>query len=103
MDRGGTSLDDGVRDEGDKKVRGKCLWVSGVNVQTGGIGMTLSLLDEREEDFYFFFLSVIKLFCISQITYRTLWTVWCYVSLECVIRCVLSYVYIGITPWGNAL
>lgn len=55
MDRGGTSLDDGVRDEGDKKVRGKCLWVSGVNAQTGGIGTTLSLLDERKEDFFFFF------------------------------------------------
>lgn len=54
MDRGGTSLDDGVRDEGEENVRGKCSWVSGVNVQTGGIGMTLSLLDEREEDVYIY-------------------------------------------------
>lgn len=63
MDRGGTSLDDGVRDEGEENVRGKCSWVSGVNVQTGGIGMTLSLLDEREEDVYIY-IFFNKLFCI---------------------------------------
>lgn len=45
---------DEVRDEGDVKVRGKCSWMSGANVQTGGIGMTLSMLDGRE-DFILFF------------------------------------------------
>lgn len=93
MDRG-TSLDDGVRDEGEENVRGKCSSVSGVNVQTGGIGMTLSLLDEREEDVYIFFFFN-KLFCIRLLRRHRvfgamfLWNVCC-------------HVYIGITPWGNA-
>lgn len=49
----GQSRDDMVRDKGDVKVCGKCSWMSGVNVQTGGIGMTLSLQDEREHFFFF--------------------------------------------------
>lgn len=46
---------DGVRDEGDEKVRGKCSWVSGGDVQIAGFGMTLSLLGEWKCFVFLFF------------------------------------------------
>lgn len=63
-------------------------------MQTGGFGMSLFLLDEREEVFFFF--SALLSFSESV----RLLTRDCLVLRFSVIRCVLLCVYMRITPWG---